>query len=151
MTSSILPEVCWVPTESLNLHQVCLIKKNMPNKPNLVPAPPRAAPSSRCSYLPPCWKKGCSVNSQKMGMSKHKEPRTWARVFLSNMSSSIFENLTGMGVLSLSMFPNQSPTFHFLQPIGSGSLSATFLRMEVSPWKYGNELYIVYPLVFFLA
>ena len=27
MTSSILPEVCWVPTESLNLHQVCLIKK----------------------------------------------------------------------------------------------------------------------------
>ena len=44
--------------------------------------------------------------------------------------------LTGIGVLSLSMFPNQSPTFHFLQPIGSGVLSSTFLRMEVSPCKY---------------
>ena len=44
--------------------------------------------------------------------------------------------LTGIGVLFFSMFPTQSPTFHFLHPIGSGILSATFLRMEVSPWKY---------------
>ena len=44
--------------------------------------------------------------------------------------------LTGIGVLFFSMFPTQSPTFHFLHPIGSGILSATFLRMEVSPWEY---------------
>ena len=27
------------------------------NKPNLVPAPPRVPPSSRCSNRPPCWKR----------------------------------------------------------------------------------------------
>ena len=40
--------------------------------------------------------------------------------------------LTGMGVLSFSMFPNQSPTFHFFQPIGSGSLSAILLAFVFS-------------------
>ena len=40
--------------------------------------------------------------------------------------------LTGIGVLSFSMFPNQSPTFHFFQPIGSGSLSAILLAFVFS-------------------
>ena len=73
--------------------------------------------SNNCSRIAQEWFV-CKNISQSKDFDKHK--------YL----------LTGIGVLSFSMFPNQSPIFHFLHPIGSGSLSATFLRMEVSPCKW---------------
>ena len=158
--SSSFPEICLPSTEKFTIVHPAS-QRSVMNKPNLVPAPPRVPPSSRCSNRPPCWKQVCSTKYHIWQIGNQDEiffggsdiwPH-WLVYCFRYLLYQIFPNqifaLTGIGVLFFSMFPTQSPTFHFLHPIGSGILSATFLMMEVSPWKYEDGKNQQYQIEFF--